>query len=66
MTGGGIDPGDPFTPGTVRFEARRKLLLAVDDLIDNVGTIGSPEWAERWQTVVEARRRWALFGRDGE
>jgi len=61
-----VDPGDPFTPGTLRFEARRKLLVAVEDVIEHVGEIGTPEWAERWQLLVAAHRRWALYGRDGE
>ena len=64
MTGGVIDPGSPFEPGTVRFKARARLLQAVEALLD--AGVESPEWPERLAELRHAREVWALYGRDGE
>lgn len=66
MTGGAIDPGDPFTPGTVRFKARAALLSAVEALLDDTCRPGSDEFGELLAEVRHAREAWALYGRDGE
>lgn len=59
-----IDPGDPFTPGSVRWNARNRLLRAVEALLDDGGD--DPPLTPRWVELREARRAWVLYGRDGE
>lgn len=61
-----VDPGDPFTPGTPRYRARAAVLACVDALLDDPSVIGSTRWRQLLADLREARRVWALYGRDGE
>lgn len=70
MTGGIVDPGDPFEPGSVRFEARARVLRAVAAVLDEAAEDANEDVPARELPALdelrEAHRRWVLFGRDGE
>jgi hypothetical protein len=70
MTGGVIDPGDPLEPGTLRFEARKRLLECLETLFEEVQQTSDdarrPRDYPAWDDLVDALQRWRLYGRDGE
>lgn len=64
-----VDPGDPFVRGTLRFEAREKLLEALETFLDEVinGEDNKRPWEyPGYRELVKSRRVWVSYGRDGE
>lgn len=65
-----VDPGDPFKPGTLRYEARKRLLECLETFADEVeGGLGGdrrPRDYPAFDDLLNALRRWRLYGRDGE
>lgn len=64
-----IDPGDPFTPGTLRFQARAQLLAALEAFLDEVARSSRDRKLRDFPEFDEVRRahlQWTVYGRDGE